>query len=229
MSIRIFFATLFLKTVIRIICTVDSEEFSRIPLKGPGIIVINHINFLEVPLIQVYMAPRKMHGLVKKETWKNPFLRFFLNTYEAIPVHRGGTNLESFRRVKDLLEEKDYICIAPEGTRSGNGILQNGRPGVASIALLANVPVIPVAHTGGEEIWNNLKHLKKTKITLKVGTPFLIKPSNSKNRKLRHQITDEIMHQLAELLPEHMRGVYSDTSKKSEEYLLFNREQPCSR
>ncbi len=221
MDIRLKAATLFLKTVIRIICKVDASDLTKIPLSGPGIIVINHINFLEVPLIQVCIVPRKMHGLVKRETWNNPFLRFFLNTYEAVPVHRGGANLESFGKVRDLLTAGDYICIAPEGTRSGNGVLQKGRPGIVSIASMSKIPVIPVVHTGGEAVWENLRHFRKTRITFKVGKPFYIKQEQPKTREIRQQITSEVMYQLAELLPDHMKGIYADVSGKSTNYLLF--------
>ena len=225
MNLRVSFSTLFLKTVIRIICKVDADELSRIPMEGPGIIMINHINFLEVPLIQVCMVPRRMHGLVKKETWKNPFIRFFLNTYDAIPVNRGGVNLETFKRVNTLLEKDDFICIAPEGTRSGNGTLQKGRAGITSIALMSGAPIIPVVHQGGENIWKNLKRLRRTKVTIKAGKPFRIKPVDSKSKDTRKNITEEIMYQMAELLPEHMRGVYSDISNKSENYLIFSERQ----
>ncbi len=221
MNFRSFFATLFLKTIIRSICKVDCSELERVPMKGPGIIIINHINFLDVPLIQVYIAPRKMHGMVKKETWKNLFLRFLLNTYDAIPVYRGGTNFETFKKVKYLLQKGDFICIAPEGTRSRNGILQKGRHGITSIASRDGVPIYPVTHRGGEEIWNNFKHFRRTKIIFKVGKPFFIKQDDINNRSTREEITREIMYQLAELLPVWMRGLYSDITEKSTDYLRF--------
>ncbi len=224
MKIRTIFATFFLKTVIRIICKVDSSEMGGIPLHGPGIIAINHINFLEVPLIQVCMHPRRMHGLVKKETWKNLFLRFFLNTYGAIPVDRGGVNKQAFADVKKALDEGAYICIAPEGTRSGDGVLKKGRSGITAIALMNRVPVIPIAHRGGENIWRNMRRLKRTDIILKVGKPFIIKNGNRPGKETREKITEEIMYQLAGLLPEEMRGVYSTPQDKPLEYVKFVQE-----
>lgn len=224
MNIRTLLSTIFLKSAIRILCRVDSGEMKKIPLKGPGIIVINHINFLEVPLIQVCMHPRKMHGLVKKETWNNPFLRFFLNTYGAIPVDRGGVNKQAFADVKKALDDGAYICIAPEGTRSGDGILKKGRSGITAIALMNGVPVIPVAHRGGENIWRNMKRLKRTDIILKVGKPFIIKNGNQPGKETREKITEEIMYQLAGLLPEEMRGVYSTPQDKPLKYVKFVQE-----
>ncbi len=220
-SLKFIFATFFLKTIIQILCKVDSEEISKIPLTGPGVIMINHVNFLEVPLIQVYMVPRKMRGLVKKETWKNPFLRYFLNIYNAIPINRGAVNKETFKETYNALKAGNFICIAPEGTRSTNGILRKGKSGITAIALKGDAPIYPVVHTGGEKIWNNIKHFKRTKITLKVGKPFQIKKINRINRTVRDQITHEIMYHMAELLPEDKRGFYSDFSKNQLIHLII--------
>ncbi len=221
MKVRILFATFFLKSILRIICKVDISELEKIPTEGPGIIIINHINFLEVPLIQVYTQPRKMHGLVKAETWKNPLLRFFLNTYEAIPVNRGGVNTEIFKQIKNRIGAGSFVCIAPEGTRSKTGILGKGKSGITTIAVMSGAPIFPVIHQGGENLWTNIKHLRRTKISLRVGKPFLIKAIESSGKSTREAVTKEIMYQLAELLPVEMRGEYSDPQGKKEEHLLF--------
>ena len=215
MGLRSSFATLFLKTALRILCRIDASELKTIPLTGPGIIMINHVNFLEVPLIQAYMHPRRMRGIVKKETWKNPFLRFFLNTYEAIPVDRGGANKDAFKLIKEALQAGDFVCIAPEGTRSGTGILQKGKPGIALIASFGDVPIFPVVHIGGENFWNNIKRLRRTAITLKAGKPFRLKLPNNQSREIREHITTEIMLQLAKLLPVQKRGIYANVLDKS--------------
>ncbi len=188
------------------------------------ILIINHINFLEVPLIQVCMMPRKMRGLVKNETWRNPILRFFLNTYHAIPIYRKGVNISAFREVKKYLAEGEFICLAPEGTRSGNGILHEGKAGITTMALMTGAPIIPVVHYGGEDIWKNLKRFRRTKVTFKVGRPFLLKTTGKIGKvtsKTRKEITKEVMCQMALLLPKEMRGIYSDLSNISADYLLF--------
>ena len=221
MGFRSSFATFFLKTVLRILCRIDASELKSVPLTGPGIIIINHVNFLEVPLIQAYVYPRRMRGIVKKETWKNPFLRFFLNTYEAIPVDRGGVNKDAFSLIKDTLQSGDFVCIAPEGTRSGTGILQKGKTGISLISSLGDAPIFPVVHLGGENFWNNIKRLRRTAITIKAGKLFRLKIHKNQSREIRERITTETMLQLAKLLPSQKRGIYSKVQDESTNFVYF--------
>jgi 1-acyl-sn-glycerol-3-phosphate acyltransferase len=197
----------------------------RITGSGPMIIAINHINFLEVPVIQTELYPRIMRGMVKQETWKNPAMHFLLDTYRAIPVFRGGANLSAFRSAADTLKRGDFICIAPEGTRSGTGILQEGKAGLAHLALLSGSLIQPVVHHGGENFWKNLKHFRRTPFILKVGRPFRLKTEGRTTAEIREVMTREIMYQLAELLPEELRGPYSDLSAKSAGYIEFCGDQ----
>ncbi len=220
-KVRIYITTILLKTVIRTICRVDARELSKIDTKGPMVISINHINFLEVPLIQTWLMPRKMRGFVKKETWENPIMRFLLNTYNAIPVERGGVNKVAFREVREALKEEKFICIAPEGTRSGTGVLQEGKPGITAMALMTGAPITPLVHYGGENVWSNLKRFKRTRITLKVGAPFYLESEKKTDSVIRDEMTREVMYQMASLLPEDLRGLYSDASRKTTNYLRF--------
>ena len=203
------------------ISKVDSRELEQIATRGPMILSMNHINFLEVPLIQAWLMPRKMRGFVKRETWNNRFMSFLFNTYRAIPVDRGGSNMQAFREVKSSLEEEYFICIAPEGTRSGNGVLQEGKPGITMMALMTGAPIMPVIHYGGQDIWKNLKRLKRTPVHWKTGRPFRIKTENKPDSSVRDEITKEIMYQMAILLPEELRGQYSDLSSMTSRHLEF--------
>ncbi|MDP8202621.1 MAG: lysophospholipid acyltransferase family protein [Candidatus Tenebribacter burtonii] len=195
---------------LRTICKVDSHELRKIPLKGPYIVAINHTNFLEVPMIFTHLQPRKTVGIAKKETWKGGLRKCLATKWEAIPIDREGLTIETFRRSRKALNDGYFLIIAPEGTRNIDGKLLQGKPGVISIALRSNVPIIPVAHFGGEDIINNLKSLKRTKFTFKVGTPIILHPESKADQDKRKYFTDQLMYRIAELLPQEYRGVYSN-------------------
>ena len=148
-------------------------------------------------------------------------MRFILNTYKAIPVEREKADLSAFRAIKEALQEGSFVCIAPEGTRSGNGILQKAKPGVVLLALANKVPIIPLAHYGGEKIWSNIKHFRRTQFIMKLGKPFYLKNIKKPEKEVREKMLDEIMFQLASLLPEEMRGAYSQIPANKPEYLMF--------
>ncbi|MGL1893210.1 MAG: 1-acyl-sn-glycerol-3-phosphate acyltransferase [Spirochaetaceae bacterium] len=221
MRVRKYIVNKFLKNTLGLICRVDDVDLSVIPLKGPLIICINHINFLDVPLTHVLLQPRDMIGFAKKETWDNPLLAFIFNTFDAIPVDRGKGNLSAFKNINKLLKEEKIICIAPEGTRSGDGVLLKGKPGVVPMALLSGAPLLPIVQYGGEKVWGNLKRFKRTKITYKIGRPFILKSEDKINSVVREKMMVSIMYQVSDLLPENLRGYYSDPAKKSTEYIEF--------
>jgi len=91
------------------------------------------------------------------------------------------------------------------------------------IALKSKATIMPVVQYGVEKFSENIKKLRRTKITMQVGAPFMICPSSTyPDKKERQLIADEIMYQMAELLPAEYRGYYSDLSKTTTNYLNFD-------
>jgi len=211
-----------LKNITRMICRIDDQQLAYIPQNGPLILVANHINFLEVPLIYTHLHPRRVSGFVKAETWSNPFLRTLFNLWGAIPLHRGEADIQAIKKCLTALQAGYIIAIAPEGTRSGHGRLQRGHPGVVTIAQHSQAPLLPLAYYGGERFRKNITRLRRTNFHIKVGHLFRLKTGMEKTTKeIRLQMVDEIMYQLASLLPPAYRGYYSDFSQASTKYLDY--------
>ena len=51
-----------------------------------------------------------------------------------MPVKRGASDRAAIKTALQMLEAKECICMFPEGTRSKDGKLHKGAPGVALIA-----------------------------------------------------------------------------------------------
>ncbi len=212
-----------IKRLIRMLCRVDDAQLARVPERGPLIVITNHVNFLEVPLLYTHLLPRPVTGFAKAENWDNLFLGTLLfRLWGGIPLHRGEPDVTALHRALKALEEGAILGVAPEGTRSGHGRLQQGRPGVVWLAMYSGAPMLPVVFYGGEHFWRNLTHLRRTDFHIIVGQPFYLNVDGVKpTRQVRYQIIDEIMYQMAALLPPAYRGVYSDLSQATETYLRF--------
>lgn len=222
MSATAFIVNATIKNITRLICRVDDDQLKRIPERGPLILVTNHINFLEVPLIYTHLQPRPVTGLAKAETWNNPVFRPLFNMWGAIPLRRGESDIHAIRLCLEALAQGNIIAIAPEGTRSRTGRLQQGLPGVVLLALKSRSPILPLVYYGNEQFRENIVRLKRTDFKIVVGQTFRITPNQMKiSKELRRKITDEIMYQIAALLPPEYRGAYSDLSLASESYLAF--------
>ena len=222
MGFRRFAVTYFMKGILSVLCRIDCREFKQALLNNkPLLVVFNHINFLEVPILVTHSYSLYVSGLVKSETWNNPIFAFIFNTYKAVPINRRGAFSESFKHVQKAIQKGFYMCVSPEGTRSKDGVLGKGKPGIIQLALEANVPILPVAHHGGEDIWKNIRRLRRTPFSFKVGRPFRINIEGRPSHEERDLILSEVMGQIARLLPEQMRGIYSEQAQRECKYLDF--------
>jgi 1-acyl-sn-glycerol-3-phosphate acyltransferase len=211
-----------IKGLLRLLCRVDDAQLVRVPDRGPLIVVANHVNFLEVPLLYTHLQPRPVLGFAKVEAWDNPVIGALFDMGSAIPLYRGEADVTAFRQALKALEAGHILALAPEGTRSGHGRLQRGRPGAVLLALRSGVPLLPLVYYGGELFWHNLARLRRTDFHIVVGQPFYLDAGGVKvTRQVRQQMTDEIMYQMAALLPSAYRGVYSDLAAATETYLRF--------
>ncbi len=213
------FITFIIKLLLKIFCKVEGANLQSVPRQGPLILVVNHINFLEVPLIYTLLLPRKVCGIIKKETWDSWFLRMLAKEWGAIPINRETPGVSTFKEAGKALKEKKILCIAPEGTRSGTGVLAKGHQGIVFLALQNRVPILIVAHYGVENFWYNIKRLKRTRVTFIVGKPFMLASEMKITKNVYQEMTDQIMTRMAFILPERYRGAYADMKVISDKYI----------
>jgi 1-acyl-sn-glycerol-3-phosphate acyltransferase len=204
-----------------VMCRLDIDQLERIPGRGPLILVANHIYFFEIPVLYTRLGSRPVVVFAKSETWDNPLMRRLFDLSRAIPVKRGEADANALRRAAQVLETGHILVVAPEGTRSGDGRLQRGHPGVVMLAAHAKVPLLPIVYYGGEAVWHNLSRLRRTDFHVVVGQPFYLSADDKVTRRVRQQMADEIMWQIAALLPPAYRGYYSDLSAATETHLRF--------
>jgi 1-acyl-sn-glycerol-3-phosphate acyltransferase len=204
------------------LCIVDADQLKRIPTTGPLIAVTNHINFLDAPVVYTRLMPRSVTGYSKIESWDSASLGWLFDVWNIIPIRRGEPDKTAVKRGLRELKEGAILTIAPEGTRSHDGRLQRGHPGVVLVALLSGAPLQPVVHYGHEDYRKSLRKLRRSDFHLVVGDPFRLEKHGAKaTSEVRQRMADEIMYQMAALLPADYRGVYSDLSQATENYLHF--------
>jgi 1-acyl-sn-glycerol-3-phosphate acyltransferase len=205
----------------RIACRIDAPDLQTIPMQGPLIVITNHTGQIEVPLLFAHLQPRKMTGWAKIEAWDNKFLNWVFNVWGIIPVRRGEADIHALKSAIRALEKGYIFGVAPEGTRNRNGILIRAQPGTVTLALHTGAPVFPVAHWGGEKLMKNLKRFKRTDFHIRIGKPFKVDMRGIKaTSEIRQQIVDEMMYEIARLMPEDYRGEYADMSKATREFLV---------
>ena len=98
------------------------------------------------------------------------------------------------------------MLLFPEGTRSRDGRLGKGMPGIGLVAALTGVPVVPAFIKGSEDaLQRDSKNLRFKKVTVAFGKPIDFTEMIEKNRgdkKMFDNIANDIMKGIAALKEE---------------------------
>jgi len=156
---------------------VDGE---KIPARGGCVVASNHLSHLD-PLTFahfVYGHGRLVRFLAKKEMFDVPVVGAIVRSAKQIPVYRLSADASlAFRAAVAAVEAGECVAVYPEGTITRDPGLwpMVGKTGAARIALAANVPVIPIAQWGAQDIlWPYTKRprlLPRKTISMKAGDP----------------------------------------------------------
>ena len=209
--VRLFYpiATVTMKILLLTLTRWQVEGKENIPRKGPLIIVANHLNLIDPPLLGA-SVPRKIHFMAKKELFRSRISRLVVQAYGAFPVKRGQADREAMRRALELLRGGRVLGMFPEGKRSPDAQLQTPQPGASLLACRSGVSLIPVGISGSEQVRGMSFIFRRPRIKVSIGRPFVLPQSgNTADHLLLSKHSDLIMEHIAEVLPDGYRGSYN--------------------
>ncbi|HMD88048.1 MAG TPA: 1-acyl-sn-glycerol-3-phosphate acyltransferase, partial [Anaerolineaceae bacterium] len=93
-----------MRGVFNLTCRIDSTQLARLPKKGPAVMIINHVNFLEAPVMYILIQDRQLVVMVKIETWQSFTLRALFEPSRMLPVRRGEGDRTALRLAQQSLE-----------------------------------------------------------------------------------------------------------------------------
>ena len=187
----------------------------RVPPSGPLLVCANHISTLDPPLIPAFLPRNDSWSMAKAEYFEGGALKTWIFTaFHAFPVVRHSADRAAIRRATGILRDGHVLFLYPEGTRVTSGGLHRPEPGAGFIAMLSGAPVLPVAVSGSREVFGKGFRLpRRAPLRLEFGEPFRIAVRRPDGRRVDHQdAADAILLAVAELLPEELRGEFSDLS-----------------
>ena len=211
-----------LRSIVRffmnIITDIEVHGLEKLP-EGNVIAAANHLGRLDTAAL-LCIIDREDIIMPAAEKYKNHLIFGAMGrAVNAIWLNRFEADYSALREILARMEKGGLLVIAPEGTRSKTEAMQEAKLGVAFLAGKSGYPVLPVAVMGTEDraIVENLKRFRKSKIIVRAGELFHIEIPKGKGREeAMHQATDEIMCQIAALLPEKYRGAYADHPRVKE-------------
>jgi 1-acyl-sn-glycerol-3-phosphate acyltransferase len=183
----------------------------HVPVTGGFLVVANHCSNLDPPALGWAVGHRTgriVHFMAKEEMRSWPMIGWLATQSGVFFVRRGQGDRGAQRMALDLLASGSSMGIFPEGTRSRDGRLGEGRAGAALMAIRTGVEVLPVGIAGTYAIFpGRSRWPRRSPITIRIGTPFrLAIQADGLDRAALKNGTEQIMQAIAALLPEAQRG-----------------------
>ena len=181
--------------------TVEGRD--NVPASGGFILAPNHVSFLDPPVVGS-ACPRKVYFLAKIELFSVPLLSPWMKGVGVIPLHHSVQDRTSIKKAVELLKNGECVCIFPEGGRVPPGEKKRAEPGIAFIAKLAGVPIVPAAILGTQP-WHRkifgviswFSHLK-----VRFGKPLKFdfnQETKEREREVLQEIADKILEEIRKL------------------------------
>ena len=192
------------------------EGLEHLPATGGAVLAGNHLSVADEYLLGA-VVPRHIAFWAKAEYFRGTGVRGWaikqlMHGLGAIEVNREGGRaaLTALDAAIPALRGGDLVGVYPEGTRSPDGRLYRGRTGAARLALLAEVPIVPVGVIGTEKVQPIGKRLPTLgpKVTIRIGKPMDFTGQTMDSSTLR-AITDEVMAAIQALTGQEYVGRYA--------------------
>ena len=158
----------------------------NVPKDEPFILCGNHVEFIKVPIIEIFTTGRKkVYFMAKIELLNNPFLRWFAYLFNVIPVKRGKQDMYAMKQSLQALNQGDALGIFPEGTTNGLAKKVKVKTGTAYMALRTGSKVLPVG----------IKTTKTNRVIVNIGKTLNYNEQKEKNpdKEKLEETTKEIM------------------------------------
>jgi 1-acyl-sn-glycerol-3-phosphate acyltransferase len=178
---------------VRLFTRARALGLENVPKTGGAVYAINHLHWIDIPLIGL-LSPRTIYFVAKAEAANFPILGGFLRLHGAIAIHRGESDREAVRRMRDEARAGHVVGLFVEGTRQKTGRPGVAQPGAAMVGMQEGVPIVPVA-IYGTQFW---KPGNFRQCTVMFGEPLRFDdlPKNGKGYREATAVIERRIHEL---------------------------------
>ena len=177
---------------------IDGEQL--FPKTGGVIVAANHASYLDIPLLGCAIR-RRVVFIGRANLFPNRVLSWILQSLGWIPLKTHRLDRQAFAVALEHLKSGTPVVIFPEGTRTPDGQLQPGRPGIGYLVQESQSQVIPAYISGTFKVLPmNAKWPKLFPVSVSFGKSMCFQMSGSKNKKHGYEkIGRSVMEQIAQV------------------------------
>jgi 1-acyl-sn-glycerol-3-phosphate acyltransferase len=189
----------------------------KLPRTGAYILTPNHYSEIDPIMVGIvtWRLGRLPRYLAKESLFRVPVLGWLMRRSGQVPVSRGGAarGAAPLQAAQKIAEEGRIVVIYPEGslTRDPDMWPMRGKSGAARMALEHDLPVIPMAHWGTQQVMaryaKKISWFPRKTIDVKVGDPVDLSAFRGRplDNSTLNEATAVIMEAITALL-EDLRG-----------------------
>lgn len=181
----------------------------NIPKDTPVLYVSNHRSLADVPM--AYITVPNLTGFVAKiEIKKVPFLSWWMKLVNCLFLDRDDmrAGMQMILDGIDNIKQGYSVFIAPEGTRNQKAELLPFKEGSLKMADKTGCPVIPVAISGTDDVFeNSFPWVKKATCVIEYGLPIY---------------PDQLTREERKTMGAYCRDVITEMLKGHEQYIAQN-------
>lgn len=172
----------------------------HVPAQGGALIAANHASYVDIPFVGAAVR-RRMWYLGRQDLFF-PVLRPVLQWLGWIPIRQDRLDRGGFGKAIRLIQEGKLVVIFPEGTRTPDGALRRGKPGIGAIVAETGCPVIPAYLAGTRQVLPaGAKWLSLHPVGVTFGAPidFTAAAQQSSGKEFYQHVSRTVMGRIAEL------------------------------
>src|SRR5215471_2388169 len=173
----------------------------RMIQSGPVILAMNHQSYLDPPLAGI-TCDRPIYFLARRTLLDVPLLGRVLPKVNVIPVNQEGVDRSAIKALIRLLQAGNGVLVFPEGSRTPDGTLQPGEPGMGLVIAKTLAPVVPMRIFGAHEaLPRGGGGLHFVPITIVIGEPIFFEAADveSPGKDLYKCLSQRVMDAIAAL------------------------------
>jgi 1-acyl-sn-glycerol-3-phosphate acyltransferase len=172
----------------------------RMIQSGPVILAMNHQSYIDPPLAG-NTCDRAIYFLARRSLLDVPVLRWLLPKLNVIPVNQETIDRSALKTLIQTIKAGNGALVFPEGSRTPDGHLHPGLPGVGLVIAKTLAPVVPMRIFGAYEAWPIGGKIRLHPITLVVGDPIYFTAADlaESGKDVYTQLSQRVMDAIAAL------------------------------
>ena len=202
--------------LVGVLAKIEIRGKEKLPSRGSFVLAPNHYSELDplIVAVAVWRLGRAPRFMAKESLFRIPVIGWLLRKTGMIPVARSASAAaakQTIRQSRELTEHDRGVIVYPEGTLTRDPELwpMRGKSGAVRLALSGDIPLIPVAQWGTQNIMGRYqKGLSvwppRKRVQVLIGDPIDISDLRGRatEKSVLNEATTRLMNAITALLEE---------------------------